>query len=840
MSSGVRKAKKAAMAPPLTRAPPLFGQWVTMVVGLVTAGNGHAARWLVASHANSVKSIDLVENIYPTKAGPASEMLTTVSVLAMLPTAAGTAPQRHANNLAHLKGLGTAEQAALGLTVVGYQRDSRTHGARSHKLVWVGPCPADGVSAPASPGDCLMGKAPGAAVALCEGGHGQGRAKRGMERPLKDASHANLATKKACTVHKDATATAAAAAAAGPAAAQTKTNNPKRKSQEAHQKRHREAVLAPVEALLDGPHGAAPRAATADLSKQRIQTANARLEATVNVVAAMNGVPRDITDPEDEKRAAATLALLARQWGVSPASLIAAASPGHAAIAVTAETLAEDLYRNPGWTLTTLGQHIKSIDKVLNPMQPGQKRRSRKRPRKHPVPNLADVRAHLLALPRPNVQSVAHVVPGSEPHVGKYSVAMDAKAYLEALLGNPSTQATTHHNLFAGSSLIVLVGMDGAQVTKSGNISVILTTLGLLNQAGLNHSVPAAPPLAMCPVPESRGAMTASLRATFDGLVQAKGELEWPCPGLACAKCRAGDPPDCHGNHTAKAHPFYCLDMKAVHLAFGTATNACPWCTKKISQLTNDRMIAPDFDLDREFPLPTTSQRRDHAASHAEALQAYVVRAHPDPERRPNTTTISVADFELSPEYAAWANGAGREGIASGGVLLESITSMWQITPDALHILLYLGRVICQELAQMMRSVEHDLAATHGAGIGYVMGIRALYLSGMTRAAYIMEVRYRGAATTSGKGINLGSSAEGLPLDNRRVRAQPPPPLDCGCGGREGRAIRPGAGKEKGGIPGACCRRRPHLVGRQPGSDGERIDARVNQGNGFNTPHYFQ
>ena len=178
MSSGVRKAKKAAMPPPLTRAPPLFGQWVTMVVGLVTAGNGHAARWLVASHANSVKSIDLVENIYPTKAGPASEMLTTVSVLAMLPTAACTAPQRHANNLARLKGLGTAEQAALGLTVAGHQRDSRTHGARSHKLVWVGPCPADGVSAPASPGDCLMGKAPGAAVALCEGGHGQGRAER--------------------------------------------------------------------------------------------------------------------------------------------------------------------------------------------------------------------------------------------------------------------------------------------------------------------------------------------------------------------------------------------------------------------------------------------------------------------------------------------------------------------------------------------------------------------------------------------------------------------------------------------------------------------------------------
>ena len=93
-----------------------------MVVGLVTAGNGHAARWLVISHATTVQSKNLVEEVHPTKAGPASEKLNTVSVLAMLPADQCTAPVRHAANLAHLKGLGPAEQAVLGMTLVDCQR----------------------------------------------------------------------------------------------------------------------------------------------------------------------------------------------------------------------------------------------------------------------------------------------------------------------------------------------------------------------------------------------------------------------------------------------------------------------------------------------------------------------------------------------------------------------------------------------------------------------------------------------------------------------------------------------------------------------------------------------
>ena len=41
----------------------------------------------------------------------------------------------------------------------------------------------------------------------------------------------------------------------------------------------------------------------------------------------------------------------------------------------------------------------------------------------------------------------------------------------------------------------------------------------------------------------------------------------------------------------------------------------------------------------------------------------------------------------------------------------------------------------------MMTVIEHDLAATPGTGTGHVMGIRALYLSGMSRAAFIMQER---------------------------------------------------------------------------------------------------
>ena len=758
-----------------SRAPPRFAAWVAMVAGLVTAGKGHPARWLIAAHAADEKTLELVNTRYPAKAGPASESLSTVSLLRLLPEGHDE-PQHYTACLAYLKRMDALTQQGLGLTVVHKRKDRRSHGGNDRKLEWIGPHPADGVGAHASPGDYLDG-APLGEVALCAGGDGQGRgAKRGRGMlPEKKHSIRIPVQKKACTVHKDATATTTTAAA-GPAATQTKTNNPKRKSQEVHQDRHREAVLAPVEALLDGAHGAVPRSATGELKgSHKKDRVHARLEATVSVAAAMNGVARDVADPEEEKRAAAVLVLAAQQWGVSLASLIAAASPGKVAIDVSVEGLATELFRNAGWTMTTLDEHIKATDRLLNKLPDNKKRHSSRQPRLHDIPTLGDVRAHLLSLARPPIVRIKDAVPGSEPDVGVSSAAMDAKAYLEALLANPSTQASTHHDLFAGHNIILLIGMDGAQVTKSNNVSIILTTLGLLNQASLLHSVNAAPPLAICPVPESRGAISASLQATFGGLMRAGGKLEWPCPGPECAKCRAQDPPDSSGKHTATACPMYCLDMKALNLAFGVASNACPYCTHKISQLTNDRIIAPDFNPDAEFPIPTMSQRRAHSAAHAEALETWIAYAHPDPERRP--TTINIEAFEASSQYTAWAKGAGREGLKSGGVLLDSITSMWQVTPDALHILLYIGRVVCQEVAKMMTTIEHDLAATHGTGIGYVMGIRALYLSGMTRAAYIMEMRWRHAATQSGKGCKLGSSEEGLPLDNRTVRPRPNPPL---------------------------------------------------------------
>ena len=68
-----------------SRAPPRFQAWVAMVVGLVSAGEGHPARWLIAAHAGDKKTVELVETRYPAKAGPASESLSTVSLLRLLP-----------------------------------------------------------------------------------------------------------------------------------------------------------------------------------------------------------------------------------------------------------------------------------------------------------------------------------------------------------------------------------------------------------------------------------------------------------------------------------------------------------------------------------------------------------------------------------------------------------------------------------------------------------------------------------------------------------------------------------------------------------------------------------
>ena len=115
--------------------------------------------------------------------------------------------------------------------------------------------------------------------------------------------------------------------------------------------------------------------------------------------------------------------------------------------------------------------------------------------------------------------------------------------------------------------------------------------------------------------------------------------------------------------------------MKAVHLAFGTAAKACPWCTKKISQLTNARIVAPDFDPDVELPLPTVPQRREHAAAHAEALQAWIVRVRPDPERRPATITINVDDFERSRLDFATSLTAGASAACSWGVRSDQETT---------------------------------------------------------------------------------------------------------------------------------------------------------------------
>ena len=114
-------------------------------------------------------------------------------------------------------------------------------------------------------------------------------------------------------------------------------------------------------------------------------------------------------------------------------------------------------------------------------------------------------------------------------------MATCVKEHLEAPLESPSTQAATHRDLFACLVLALLVGLDGARITNSGNVGNILTTVGLMNQAAHNHSVNAACPVAILPVPESLPAISASLRANFGALARAGGAASWRRCGPTCS-----------------------------------------------------------------------------------------------------------------------------------------------------------------------------------------------------------------------------------------------------------------------------------------------------------------
>ena len=560
-----------------------------------------------------------------------------------------------------------------------------------------------------------------------------------------------------------------------------------------HAQAWQQSVLEPVRAFIEGPHGARrPNKPTVDLGRSNADLVAARMTAAVSCMAAMTGAPRQPSTPDEEQVAAATLVAAAKCWGVSLSALAQACTPGRSTVAVTAAAFTEHFYGSPGWTMTTLQSHIKAVDGVLNPVPPGRVRRRRNRPRSIPVATIADVRAHLLSLPLPATRPIAEMVPGSQQAVGTQSVAMCVKAYVEAVLESPSTQAATHHDLFADRALVLLVGLDGARVTDM--VGNILTTVGLMNQAALNHSVAAACPVAIVPVPESLPATSASLRANFGALAQAGGAVSWRCCGPACARCRAGDAPT-DGKHTAQATTMFCFDLKAALLALGLGSNCCAYCTQPITAATNSRMLDSGFSPESEFPISTIAERRTHAAAHEAALQRHIQYAHPNGVP---AAGIDMGRFERSDQYREWAKGPGRAGLRGAGVLLDSITSPWQVPPDALHILLYLGRVICAEVAQMMTVVEHALNDLLGTGIGYVTGIRALYACGMTRAAYILEQRYRAVMSAAANGRTLGTTQCGLPIDDRRVRARPAnPPLTVGEAGVKAEAYVGALAKKK-------------------------------------------
>ena len=128
---------------------------------------------------------------------------------------------------------------------------------------------------------------------------------------------------------------------------------------------------------------------------------------------------------------------------------------------------------------------------------------------------------------------------------------------------------------------------------------------------------------------------------------------------------------------------------------------------------------------------------------------------------------IDVARFRASDQHGDWAKGAGRGGPRGAGVLLDSLTSPWQVPPDALHALLHLGRVVRAEVAQMTTVVEHALSNQLGTGIGHVTGIRALHACGTTRAAFTLEQRRRAVMSAAASGRQLGTIDCGLPVDDR-------------------------------------------------------------------------
>ena len=781
MPSGTRKSKAAVMSAPRTRAPRDFKSWVTKVVALVSAGPGHPVRWLTSSRSGTVDAESLLATL-PSRPGPSSEKLTTVSVVELMQDG-DVDTARHADHVAWLASLPSSAQADLGLTVVRPRNDSRSHGAARHKLRWVGPHPSDGIRAHASPGDYLDNVPLGNGVALCVGETRRGK------RILQTPDHAG--GKKTCR-KKISFNNANATGAEGllQLAAPITTPHVLHAAQ-AWQR----SVLAPVENFLAGPHGSQPRKPTVRIGRGMEALVEARMEAVVGCAAAINGVPRQLSTPDDEQLAAATLVSAAKHWGVSPAALAKAAQPSRVDVAVTAADLTGHYFGSPGWTMTTLRQHIRLVDGFLNPIPSGRVRRPKNTPRSIPVATMTAVRAYLLSLPLPGIRPVAEMVPGSEHAVGTQSVAMCVKEYLEALLESKATQAAIHHELFADRALVLMVGLDGARVTDSGNVGNILTTVGLMNMAAHNHSVAAACPVALLPVSESHAAIAASLEANFGELARAGGAVSWRCCGPTCARCRAGDAPT-NGQHTAQATTMFTFDLKAALLALGLASNCCVHCCKPITAATNARMLEAGFSPDAEFPVSTIAERRAHAAAHSDALERYLRHAHPNGTP---AAGIDINRFEASKCYTEWAQGPGREGLKCAGVLLDSLTSPWQVTPDALHILLYLGRVICQEVAEMMKIIEHALGDQLGTGIGYVTGIRALYACGMTRAAFIMEQRYRAVMAAAAKGAVLGTTECGLPVDNRSVKGYSPanPPLTVDEAGREAAAYVAALDKKK-------------------------------------------
>ena len=122
-----------------------------------------------------------------------------------------------------------------------------------------------------------------------------------------------------------------------------------------------------------------------------------------------------------------------------------------------------------------------------------------------------------------------------------------------------------------------------------------------------------------------------------------------------------------------------------------------------------------------------------------------------------------------------WAKGVGREGLRGR-------------TPDALHTPLCLGRVTCQEVAEMIKITEHALSDELGIRIGCVTAIRACCACGTSRAAHVLELRFRAVMTAAAKGEQLGKTECGLPTDNR-VRPAPNPPLMVGKRGRRRRHV---------------------------------------------------